>query len=418
MPSSGDSAVPLWRDSTLGLLTQGYAWLPDRMRGTLDGTFRTRLLGRPAIALRGPEAVAFFYDEKHVVRAGALPDPVLATLFGRGAVHTLDGDAHRARKAMFLGLLKDGSGVDALAAHVAARWREAMAGRRNERVVVFDVAAEVLARAVCDWTGVPLSDEECAALARDCTAMVDGFASPGPRHLRARRARSRQEEAMASLVSDVRRAPEADSDGSALQTLAWHRDADGDLLDLHTAAVELLNIIRPTVAIAWFAAFAAHALHRRPHHRALLRSDTDGRHTRAFAHEVRRFYPFAPFVGGLAAPDVTWRGEALAKDSLVLLDLYGQNHDPTLWDDPYRFEPRRFSDPSGPGDPLDNLVPQGGGDPARGHRCPGEDITVAVLGVLAGELARLDYDVPDQDLAIPLTRMPTLPRSGFQVQLA
>ncbi|WP_327302242.1 cytochrome P450 [Streptomyces sp. NBC_01298] len=421
MTPSKNSAAR-WSDGTLGLLAHGYAWLPNRMRGTIDGTVRTRLLGRPAIALRGPEAVAFFYDEKHAVRAGALPDPVLDTLFGQGAVHTLDGDRHRIRKAMFVTLLKDGTGVATLGGHVSWRWREAMTRRRSEPVVLFDEAAGVLAQAVCDWAGVPLSDAGVGRLARDCTAMVDGFATPGPRHLRARRARRRQEEAMAALITEMRRSPEAQTKQTALETVAWHREAGGNLLDVQTAAVELLNIIRPTVAVAWFAAFAAHALHRWPHHRDLLRSDPDGTYATAFAHEVRRFYPFAPFVAGLAAQDLTWRGEDIAKDTLVLLDLYGQNHDATLFEHPYRFDPDRFdpqrlTSPEGPGSPLlVHLVPQGGGDPARGHRCPGEDITVTALATIAGELARMEYEVPAQDLTIPLNRMPTRPRSGFELR--
>ncbi|MFI9743301.1 cytochrome P450 [Streptomyces sp. NPDC052494] len=417
MPSSKKADAAPWNDSTLALLVHGYAWLPNRMRRSLDGTVRTRLMGRPAIALRGPDAVAFFYDEKHVVRTAALPDPVLDTLFGQGAVHTLDGDAHRVRKAMFIALLKDRAGVAALGECVSLRWREAMADRQHDRMVLFDEAAKVLALAVRDWAGVPLSDAAAADLARDCTAMVDGFATPGPRHLRARRARRRQEDALAGLITDVRTAPEADSTGSALEAVAWHRELNGALLDPRTAAVELLNIIRPTVAIAWFATFAAHALHRWPEHRDVLRADTAGLYAEAFAHEVRRFYPFAPFVAGLAAQDLTWRGEHIPKDALVLLDLYGQNHDPALWEEPYRFDPRRFSSPEEPQDPLDNLVPQGGGDPARGHRCPGEDITVTALAAIATELARLDYEVPDQDLGIPLSRMPTLPRSGFRLHL-
>ncbi|CAM5670427.1 fatty-acid peroxygenase [Streptomyces avidinii] len=416
MPPSRNSAAP-WNDSTLGLLAHGYAWLPNRMRAGADGIVRTRLMGRPAVALRGPDAVAFFYDERHVVRAAALPDPVLDTLFGRGAVHALDGDAHPARKAMLVNLLKDGSGVPALGGHVSWRWREAMAERRRERVVLFDEAARILALAVCDWVSVPLSEAAAAELARDCASMVDGFAVPGPRQLRARRARRRQERALAGLIAEVRRTQESDLKSSALETLAWHRDADRALMPLRTAAVELLNLIRLTVAIAWPATFAAHALHRWPAHRDLLRSDTGGKYAEAFAHEVRRFYPFAPFVGGRAAKDLTWRRGHIPKGTLVLLDLYGQNHDPALWEDPYRFDPDRFHSPDGPSDPLDKLVPRGGGDRSRGHRRAGEDITVTALAALATELARLDYEVPDQDLAIPLTRIPTLPRTGFRLHL-
>ncbi|MEV7728932.1 cytochrome P450 [Streptomyces sp. NPDC087917] len=406
------TAFAPWTDSTFSLLARGYAWLPDRMRATHGGPVRTRLLGRPTIALRGPEAIGFFYDERNIRRTSALPEPVLDTLFGQGAVHTLDGAAHRARKAMFLALLKDGAGVAALTDHVALQWSRAVGDWGvGRRVVLFDEAALILARSVCAWTGIEFSDDAARQMAEDCTAMVDGFATPGPRHLRARAARARQEDALATLVRTAREGEEFAADGgTAFETVVWHRDADGRMLDPHTAAVELLNIIRPTVAIAWFVAFAAHALHRGQTHAELLRKDDDGRYARAFAHEVRRFYPFAPFVGGLAATDLTWQGETIAKDTLVLLDLYGHDHDPDLWDGPYRFEPQRFAGRE-PG--ADELIPQGGGDPARGHRCPGEDITVAVLAAFATHLADLDFEVPEQDLTIPLSRVPTRPRSGF-----
>ncbi|WP_200424312.1 cytochrome P450 [Streptomyces sp. NE5-10] len=407
-----DTALAPWSDSTLSLLARGYAWLPDRMRASNGGPVRTRLLGRPTIALRGPDAVDFFYDERNVRRASALPGPVLDTLFGRGAVHTLDGEAHRVRKAMFMALLKDGAGVAALADHVAQHWSESVAEWGDgRRVVLFDETALILARSVCAWAGIQLSAEDVRRLAVDCTAMVDGFAAPGPRHLRARRARARQEDRLAALIGAAREGEElAGDDGTAFETVVWHRDADGELIDPKTAAVELLNIVRPTVAIAWFVAFAAHALHRWPSHGEPLREDDDPRYARAFAHEVRRFYPFAPFVGGLAATGRTWRGEAIAENTLVLLDLYGHQHDPELWNDPYRFDPRRFTAHE-PG--ADELIPQGGGDPSHGHRCPGEDVTVAVLATLVKRLAALDHAVPDQDLSIPLSRIPTRPRSGF-----
>ncbi|MFC9824977.1 cytochrome P450 [Streptomyces erythrochromogenes] len=408
----------VWTDGTLSLLTHGYAWLPDHMRASADGTVRTRLLGRRTVALRGPEAVAFFYDEQHVQRRAALPDPVLDTLFGQGAVHTLDGVAHRVRKAMFLSLLKDEKGVEALREHVLLRWREAMSrwrGEPEETAVLFDETARVLALAVCDWTGVPLplTAADGGQLARDCVAMVDGFATAGPRQLRARHARRRQEQALAQLIVRVREQRETAPDGSALDVVARHRDADGSVLDPHLAAVELLNMIRPTVAIAWFATFAAHALHRWPQHRGPLRDDASGHLATGFAHEVRRFYPFAPFVGGLAARELQWRGETVPEGTLLLLDLYGQHHDPQWWDHPYRFDPHRY----GTGESLRHLVPQGGGDAAAGHRCPGEDITVTLLAAFVTELAGLDVSVPDQDLTIPLSRIPTLPRSGFRFRL-
>ncbi|MBW5486640.1 cytochrome P450, partial [Streptomyces bambusae] len=375
---------------------------------------RARLLGRPAVFLSGPAAVGFVYDESHVRRAGALPGPVLDTLFGRGAVHTLDGEPHRVRKSLFTGMLMDAEAVEALTATVLRRWREAAARWPDGgRVVLFDEVAEVLAGAVCEWAGLPHAGRAAARTARDCVAMVDGFAAVGPRHWRARRARARQERVLARTVE---RARAKGARGELLERVAFHRDADGQLLDARTAAVELLNIVRPTVAVAWFVTFGAHALHRDPELRAELRAAEGPAYETAFAHEVRRFYPFAPFAGGLAAADLTWHGELIEKDSLVLLDLFGQNHDPALWHEPFRFDPGRFLGRR-PG--RDELVPQGGGDVHRGHRCPGEDITVRVLAALCTELARTEYEVPqEQDLRIPLHRIPTLPRSGFVIALA
>ena len=63
------------------------------------------------------------------------------------------------------------------------------------------------------------------------------------------------------------------------------------------------------------------------------------------------------------------------------------------------------------------LVPQGGGNPRTGHRCPGEQITVAVLSALAVRLARLSFDVPEQDLDISPRRIPARPRSGVVLRV-
>jgi fatty-acid peroxygenase len=398
---------PLIADSSLALLAKGYAWLPDRRRRTSAPLVRTRLMGRPVVALHGPEAVRFFYDERHVERRSALPGPVLSTLFGHGAVHTLDGPDHRVRKEMFLSLLTGAEAVAGLVDRVAAEWDEAVESWSGRRVVLFDEASRVLTRGVCQWAGLVV--EDAGPLARDLVAMVDGFATAGTRHWRARRARARCETWLGRLVEDVRAGTATAPAGSALEGIVRHRDADGRLLDPHTAAVELLNVIRPTVAVCWFVTYAGHALRLRPGLRDRLTGD-DPAHAVAFAHELRRFYPFAPFVGGRAVTDLEWRGEPIRSGTLVLLDLYGQNHDPALWDDPYTFEPRRFLErpPAG-----DDLIPQGGGDRTTGHRCPGEDVTIALLRALVPRLARLEYEVPDQDLRIPLNRMPARVRSGF-----
>ncbi|WP_422772293.1 cytochrome P450 [Plantactinospora sp. WMMC1484] len=405
MPSHSTPLV----DNTLLLAAEGYGWLPNRRRRAEGHAVQTRLLGQRAVGLCGPDAARFFYDEQHIRRHGAIPGPVQVTLFGRGAVHTLDGADHRHRKAIFTSLLSTDE-IANLARYATASWDETVARWPAwQAVVLFDEVSRVLARAVCQWVGVPLAESEVAGLAADAVAMVDGFGTFGPRHWRARQARSRRERWLAELVDRVREGRQAADAGSAVDVIARYRDADGQPLDSRTAAVELLNLVRPVVAVCWYVTFAAHALHRWPELRPRLRSGSAD-YVTAFGHEVRRFYPFAPFVAGHAIRDLTWRDVSIPAGSLVLLDLYGQNHDPQLWPDPYVFDPERFV---GREIGAFELVPQGGGDPRTGHRCPGETTTVALLNALAGRLAELDYEVPEQDLDIPLRRVPTRPRSGF-----
>ena len=396
-------------DDSLGLISQGYSWLPGLFRrARAESIVRTRLMGLPAVGLRGPEAVRFFYDESHVRRHGAIPEPVQGTLFGHGAIHTLDGLDHRNRKMMFLSALKDRHSVGRLAELAGRFWDDAAVQWASQpETVLFDETARVITRAVSEWAGVPLAAADVPRTAADLTALVDGFATLGPRHWRARRSRGRCERQLAGLIQQVRDGEVTAPADSVLDLVARHTETDGRLIEPRRAAVELLNVIRPTVAVSWFVTFAGHALHRWPQHRERLRAG-DRAWAVAFAHELRRFYPFAPFVGGMAVRDLQWQGQHIPARAMVLLDIYGQNHDPALWPDPYRFDPGRFLDRE-PG--RDELIPQGGGDPRTGHRCPGEDVTLALLATLAIRLARLDFRVPEQDMAISLRRIPALPRS-------
>jgi fatty-acid peroxygenase len=174
--------------------------------------------------------------------------------------------------------------------------------------------------------------------------------------------------------------------------------------------VELLNIIRPATAVAWFVAFAGHALDRWPVHRGRLVADDA--YTHAFVHELRRFYPFAPFLGARASRDLRLQRVAIPRGTLTLLDVYGQHHDPAVWPEPYEFRPERFHHRAVG---AFELIPQGGGDPRTGHRCPGETLTVALLAALVQRLARLDYYLPPQDMSIDLSRIPARVKGGPQI---
>ncbi|WP_117209250.1 cytochrome P450 [Allorhizocola rhizosphaerae] len=369
---------------------------------------RVRLLGMPVICMRGLPAVHVFYDESRFQRRGVLPGFAKKTLFGVGGVQGLDDGEHRARKAMFLSVGTPGY-AEQLAMIAGGLWRQA--ARRwagMPRVALFDESALVLTRAVTAWAHAPLPAAGAAALAENLTTMVDGFATLGARHWRGRMARARAEMWAGKVIGDVRAGGLTVSPASVVHTVAHHRDASGVLMPERVAGVELLNIIRPTVAVAWFVTFIAHALHHHPEWRQPLR-DGDRAVSRAFAQEARRFYPFAPFVGARVRHDFVWEGQHFDEGRLVLLDIYGTNHSPTLWREPETFDPQRFL---GTDAAPQHVIAQGGGEAGAGHRCPGEDITLRLMAQAAEALSNLDYRLPPQDLGIPLDRIPTRPRSG------
>ncbi|MEG6551979.1 cytochrome P450, partial [Desulfocurvibacter africanus] len=201
-------------------------------------------------------------------------------------------------------------------------------------------------------------------------------------------------------------------EGSALRTVAFHRELDGELLKTRIAAVELINVLRPTVAVARFITFAALALYEYPDWRRRLARHKD-RELELFVQEVRRFYPFFPFVAARVSKPFDWQGYHFPEGARALLDLYGTDHDPRAWDDPETFRPERFL--TWDGSPF-NFISQGGGDHYENHRCPGEWITIELMKEAVRLLVMsMDYIVPQQDLTVSMTRMPTMPQSGFVI---
>ena len=209
------------------------------------------------------------------------------------------------------------------------------------------------------------------------------------------------------MRAGTRSAPE----GRALSAIAAHRDRHGQPLDAQVGAVELINVLRPTVAIAHYVTFVGAALHSHPAWRERLWDDDTA--VERFVHEVRRISPFFPAAAARVRVPFEFGGTHFPAGRLVLFDLYGTNRDPQRWAEPDRFDPDRFGDWDG--SPFD-FVPQGGGDHRDGHRCAGEWITIDQMQLAARVLTRdIDYTVPSQDLRVSHRRMPTGPRSGFVI---
>src|SRR5699024_9570143 len=126
---------------------------------------------------------------------------------------------------------------------------------------------------------------------------------------------------------------------------------------------------------------------------------------------ICRYYPFFPVLAARVRDDFLWKGHDFKQDDLVILDLYGTNHHPDVWDKPNEFIPVRFKDWEGT--PFD-FIPQGGGDYYQGHRCPGEWLTIEIMKACLDMMVNhMDYDVPAQNLDFSVRRMPSLPKSRF-----
>jgi fatty-acid peroxygenase len=406
-------AVPaLGSDSTLALLREGYAFIPNRRRRYGSDTFETRLMLKKTICVTGAEAARAFYEPERFTRKGAMPPTTVRLLQDLGSVQVLDGEAHRHRKSMFMALMGPES-IARLADRMADEWRAFLEKWETlDGVVLHDETEEILCRAACAWAGVPLSEPDAGRRTREISAMIDGAGAIGPRLWRGLLLRARTERWLRGVVEEVRGGELEVPEGSPIHVIAWHRDLDGELLDTRVAAVEVLNLLRPIVAIARFVTFSALALHEHPECSRKIRTSGDD-YLELFVHEVRRLYPFFPFIGGRVRNEFDWRGRHLAEGTWVILDLYGTNRDPRTWKGPDEFRPERFR---GWDEGAFDFVPQGGGDYGAGHRCAGEWITIEVMKRAARLLTTaMTYDVPEQDLRIDLSRMPTRPESRFVI---
>lgn len=399
-------------DSTLALGLDPYRFISKRCQRYGSDVFQTRILLQETICMTGAEAAELFYSRDRFLRHGAPPGRIEKSLFGRGGVQGLDSEPHRHRKQMFMSLMTPEE-VRRIGEMSAERWRRyARQWASKDQVVLYDETRELLTRTVCDWAAVPLDEAEVDLRGKELTALFDYAGNVGPKHWWARLARKRANRWMESIVQQIREGEIKPPEPSAAHRIAWYRDLDGQLLTPHVAAVELLNVLRPTVAVAVYLTFTAHALHEHPECRAKIAAGEEG-YVEAFVQEVRRFYPFFPSVVARVWRDFEWRGYRFPRGTRTVLDLYGTNHDPRSWDAPEEFRPERFQQQQ---PTAFNFVPQGGGDHHHNHRCPGEWITIELMKVAANLLSGpITYAVPEQDLRIDYARLPAMVRSGFRI---
>lgn len=395
-------------DRTVAFLREGYAFISHRCEEQGTDSFWTRLAGKRVFCMRGEDAARLFYGGDHFTRIGANPPTVLHLLQGKGSVARLHGAAHAHRKRMFMSFMNEES-VTNLMDRFAREWQRAIPEWRGRNIVLHDEIRPILCRAAAAWIGIPETDIE--ARTEEVAQMVDAAASIGPKAVRALWLRRRANRWARDLVERVREGTVPIPSDRPLFVIAHYRDANGRWISVEAAANEVLNLLRPIVAVSRYVVYAALALKEHP--QPDLESPSALVH---FAQEVRRLYPFFPAVAGRARVPLTFQGHDIAVGDLVVFDLWGTNHDPKIWLEPHVFRPSRFV--TTPPTPF-NLVPQGAGYYLQNHRCPGEPLAVALVERAALFLKNeLSYTVPPQDLSIDLSQIPALPRSGFVISVS
>lgn len=415
-----------FRDDSPLLLLHGYDFTPRIWSRVRDGASAApfRLLGRDALLVRGEEAVRLFYDDSLIARHGAMPAFVQEVLFGHGSVHSLDGEEHRHRKATFMDIAYDDHQVARLAPELEREWRAELdswcsGGRRS----AYEAAVGALGRAVMRWAGLPGTPAAKTRWSARLAQIVDGFGAPySPAFLLALLNRAYSDRHAARLIRAVREGSLHASADTALQRWARHRDQDGRLLDERLAGIELQNVLRPMIAVARFVAFAAKELHERPAWRERIAAEAaergsllDGPLAVAFAQEVRRTAPFVPMLPGWARTDVEFGGEHVPAGARIVIDIQGTDLDPASWEHPHEFQPERFLGRTDY-EALTAFIPQGGGDVARGHRCPGEKLAIGGLATAIAALSDPRVTILGDGLDVNRRRLPTRPSSGGRVQ--
>lgn len=414
-------------DDSIGLLTRGYRLGEHLWRRTEPGARAVgmRLLGKPALFVRGAEAVSLFYDGDRIARHGAMPAFVQNTLFGKGSVHSLDGPTHRHRKTTFLDVAYEDEQVARLAPHLEREWRtevDAWAAGTSRRSA-YDAAVGAFGRAVMRWAGLPGTARAKTRWAERLAQIVDGFGAPySLAFLSAQFNRAWSDRHAENLIMAVRLGELETVEGTALHEWAWHRDETGVLLSPRLAGIELQNVLRPMIAVARFVAYAAKRLHEHPEWRGRIATEaaergslTDGPLATAFAQEIRRTSPFVPMLPAWATEDVELDGERVEAGDRVVLDILGTNTDAASWNRPGDFVPDRFV---GIDDyeAIETFIPHGGADPRTGHRCPGEKIAIAGLAAAVSALSDRSVEILDDGLEVNLRRLPTMPASGGRVR--
>lgn len=396
------------------LFDKGYHFLME-LREEVDApVVRVNFLTEQIIAVYGEEAAREFYDPTKFKREGAMPKSILKPLFGQDAVQTLDGEEYEHRKKYFMNLMTP---------ERMKNYRKILKRNLSEKLDkqhgefnLFDLANIVLFDSISEWAGINLEDydsEEVKELVKNQIPMISNEISSPTNPVKGITDLNELEEWAEKLIKEARENPNPEKENLALYIFANATDLEEELLPIQVAAIELLNIIRPTVRLTVWMALMGHALFAKKDVYEELKADFNNLQD-PFIQEMHRYYPFLPALPAIAVEDVEINGYPIPKNSWVILDLYGGNHDERTIDHPGDFDIKRYLDESNglSYEEEYEMIGQVGGKYSEMYHPTNESIAFQSMRVFSDHLVNEhQFTVPEQDWTIPMNRFPTYPKS-------
>jgi len=427
----GSDGVPLLGE-TLSFAKNPFRFLEDRL--ALHGRiFRTRVLGRKTVVVAGPEVAGRFIDPALIVREGSMP-PHVEELFGGRSLPLLDGEAHRARKALVIQAFTR-TALQAYTPVMQRRVEQSLAGAPAAGEFRWlDEMQRLAIEIICSNVIGIAPGEELDRLRRDYGLVTDGFATlpinlPGTRYRKALAARDRILVVLRRVVRERRAAP---TDDGLSRILAAVASAGTPLAD-EDAALELHHIV--------IAGYIVYALLGGMVRQLTLHADVRSKLSAEIAavapsgaltpetlmalpyllqvvNEVKRVTAVVPVVFGKARRDFELDGRAVPAGWMVLWAILPSHVGQSLYTDPETFDPDRFS-PARAEDHRHQhaFAPQGAG-PVSGHRCPGLDYATYLMEIFTVVLLR-DYtwQLPPQSFELLGSKTPPEPKDGLRASV-
>lgn len=413
-------------------MKDGFGFISSRI-AEHGPVFRTRLFGKDAVVMAGPEASAWWANGRRLVRRGATPG-FIVRLFGGEILLFIDAEQHRARKQQVLTAFTP----EAIAAYLPdmqGTIEAALAGIAAAGEIAFVPAARRLAiEVICRSTLGIAPGAELDAVLADYGHVLGGFTSlplaiPGSAFARATAASSRLLDRFRAAAAREREHPT----GSALGRVLTARSQSGEPILPEDACREMYHVViaglivytelvRLVLALDELkgvresvAREVAEVAHEGP---ITLERIHRMRYLTQVVMETKRMTPVVPAGFAIARESFAVGGHTVPQGWLVLWSPWHSCRVGGVYSDPERFDPDRFSPERAEHRRHEHaFVPQGAGAP-EGHLCGGVEYSSVLMATFTALLVRgYTVDVPPQDRTYGWRHVPPGPRDGLRLRL-